>query len=272
MDKQKFVVEGYNAGLRGIKNTPYDGGHRVPFIICWPGGGIHQGKDIEELTANVDFMPTLLDLCGISIPEERSFHGKSVKPLLYGEHDSWEDRAMVTDSQRLTQPVKWRQSAVMTIRWRLINGEELYDIQAGREQRQNIAEQYPQIVEELRAEYDQWWDIVSEQFDEEIPVSIGNEDNQTICLTCHDWRSEDCVMPQQQGQVRQGMKANGYWEIEVEHAGEYVIELRRWPREANREITLGVDGDDIEWRKEWIPEKNGIYTPAAMPCPLKKPN
>jgi hypothetical protein len=52
------------------------------------------------------------------------------------------------------------------------------------------------------------------------------------------------------------MVANGYWEIEVEETGEYEISLRRWPRETNRAIRSGIEGDDITWCKEWIPEKN----------------
>ncbi len=261
LDKDQFVEEGYNAGLRGMKNSSYDGGHRVPFFMHWPEGEIDQGFDVNELTANVDFMPTLLDLCGISVPEGRSFHGKSVSRLLFGQADVWEERVMVTDSQRLTQPVKWRESAVMTQQWRLINGKELYDIAADREQRHDIAAEHQQVVEDLREEYEKWWDLVSTQFEEEIPISIGNKNQKETVLTCHDWRNEDCFLPHHQGQIRQGMEANGYWEIEVEEEGMYRFELRRWPREADREITSGIEGDDIEWSKEWIPEKNWeLYT------------
>ena len=76
----------YNANMRGFKSSPYDGGHRVPFFIRWPDGGISDGRDLDQLTSYVDFMPTILDLCGVPVPEERSFHGESLLPLLEGHH------------------------------------------------------------------------------------------------------------------------------------------------------------------------------------------
>jgi arylsulfatase A-like enzyme len=261
VSRDGFVQDGYNAGLRGLKNSPYDGGHRVPFFIRWPQGSLCHGTDIDEITANVDLMPTLLDLCGIQVPGERTFHGKSLKPLLTGQSADWEERTMVTDSQRLTTPVKWRQSAVITNQWRLINGRELYDAVTDREQRNDVADQHPHIVTLLRNEYEQWWKIVSGQFDDEIPFSIGADRQGETCLTCHDWRNENCDLPHHQGMIRQGKNSNGYWEVKICRAGEFRFEIRRWPREAGLPITAGIEGDDIVWNKQAISENNwGYYT------------
>ena len=59
--------------MRGVKGTPYEGGHRVPFLLHWKDGNLLGGKDIDEVTANVDFMPTLLDLCNVKVPTDRKF-------------------------------------------------------------------------------------------------------------------------------------------------------------------------------------------------------
>ena len=261
LDREGFAVSGYNAGMRGLKGSPYDGGHRVPFFIRWPSGELTIGKEINELTANVDFMPTILELCGISVPEERTFHGQSVVPLLRGGAESWQERTMVTDSQRLTNPVKWRQSSVMTNRWRLVNGTELYDINADPEQRSDIAADHGEVVEELREEYEKWWETVSEQFDEDIPISLGADPGTETLLTCHDWRNEDCDCPWNQGHIRAGHEANGHWEVEVERDGEYLIELRRWPKEGERALAAGIEGDDVPFRRDSIPERNwNMYT------------
>ena len=67
----------FRAGMRGEKGSEYEGGHRAPCFIHWPGGGLNEGLSIQELTAYVDVMPTLLDLCGLDVPENRSFHGES---------------------------------------------------------------------------------------------------------------------------------------------------------------------------------------------------
>ncbi|MEM9702290.1 MAG: arylsulfatase, partial [Planctomycetota bacterium] len=41
---------GFNAGMRGNKGSKYDGGHRVPFFIHWPAGGLTGGRDVTRLT------------------------------------------------------------------------------------------------------------------------------------------------------------------------------------------------------------------------------
>src|SRR5690606_34392993 len=83
--KDGFIVDGYNAGMRGIKGSPYDGGHRVPFFLRWPGGGFRHGRDVDLLTSHIDFMPTILELCGVEVPPSRTFHGRSLVPLLRDE-------------------------------------------------------------------------------------------------------------------------------------------------------------------------------------------
>jgi len=254
VDENHFVTDGYNAGLRGMKNSQYDGGHRVPFFISWKGANIDGGRDIDQLSASVDMMPTLLDLCSIDA-DSLAFHGVSLKPLLHNDVSDWQDRVVVTDSQRLTHPVKWRKSAVMTNRWRLVDGHELYDIGVDREQRFNVADQYPDVVAELRTGYENWWEIVSEQFDREIPIAVGADAESVVHLTCHDWRNEQSDSPWNQQFIREGYVSNGYWELDVKQAGQYIIELRRWANTTTHTITAGIDGDDIEWRDEWISDK-----------------
>ncbi|SHH57450.1 arylsulfatase [Clostridium grantii] len=243
LDSKEFVVNGYNGGLRGMKNSEYDGGHRVPFFIRWPKGNLNYGEDIDELTANIDFMPTMLDLCSVPVKEGVDFHGMSLKALLYKELP-WQDRTIVTDSQRVAYPVKWRKSAVMTKKWRLINGRELYDVALDREQRKDIACLYPEVVGKLRQQYEKWWEIVSVQFDVDIPIVIG--ENPTA-FTNHDIRNEECISAWNQAQIRKGIKVEGYWEFEVEKEGEYRFELRRWPKSENRAISAGIEGDDVEF-------------------------
>ncbi|HHE71570.1 MAG TPA: N-acetylgalactosamine-4-sulfatase [Chloroflexi bacterium] len=241
LDADQFVVAGYNAGMRGIKGSEYEGGHRVPFFLHWPRGGLAEGRDVSQLTANVDIMPTLLELCGVD-PGSHTFDGCSLVPLLYGRHEDWPDRIIVTDSQRLAHPVKWRKSATMTQRWRLINGRELYDIHADPEQRHDLAAAFPEVVARLRAGYERWWEKVSQQFDGTIPIAIGQPGVGTTLLTTHDWRNDPVACAWNQAQVRAGMVCNGYWEIDVARPGRYRFELRRWPRQENRGLGEGIPG------------------------------
>lgn len=249
----------YRAGMRGEKGSEYDGGHRVPFFLRWPGGRVPENERIDTLTAFVDFMPTVLELCGATVLADRSFHGESLVPLIRGHRGGhWDERIIVTDSQRVTYPLKWKQSAAMKGKWRLVNGNEIYDIEADPGQRTDIAAKHPEIVKELRAGYEAWWKIVSPRFDEEIPLRLGK---QPVCLNTHDWRNEDSEVAWSQAAIRAGKVCNGYWEVLVESDGEYEFELRRWPREAGHAVQAGIDGDDVEWRREecW-PEAHDAFT------------
>jgi arylsulfatase A-like enzyme len=134
---------GYNTGMRGIKGSYYEGGHRVPFFIRWPKGGIANGRDIGEFVNHVDLLPTFIDLCGLKPPEDFKTDGINAAPLLRGETDELPDRTIFTQYHQGTAiPDKW-DCGVMTKRWRLINGQELYDIKADPGQKNDIAVQHP---------------------------------------------------------------------------------------------------------------------------------
>ncbi|MEO7651812.1 MAG: arylsulfatase, partial [Bryobacteraceae bacterium] len=102
----------FNASMRGAKGSPYEGGHRVPFFLSWPKGNLGGGRDIDKLTAHVDVLPTLMDLCGLKRPGSLPMHGRSLKPLLGAKDVNWPERTLCVDSQRLENLVKWRQGAV----------------------------------------------------------------------------------------------------------------------------------------------------------------
>jgi arylsulfatase A-like enzyme len=265
VDADQFVVDGYNAGMRGKKASEYDGGHRVPFFLHWPGGGFDRGCDISTLTANIDILPTLMELCGVSdVGAGYEFDGKSLVSLLNAARDGkpveWDERTLVTDMQSIFSPVKWRKCATMTNRWRLINGVELYDMEADPGQRNDVASQYPEIVEQLRHDYEAWWERVSSRFGEEIPITVGDPQSTSVVLNSHDWRTPGvCVW--NQNQVRQGMVGNGYWELWIAESGTYRIELRRWPKEEDRAIVEGIPDDHRErlWRRKCPRHQNSAH-------------
>ncbi len=244
LDVQQFVTAGYNAGMRGRKGSPYEGGHRVPLFMHWPDGGFTEKHEVHELTANIDLLPTLIDLCDLEVSSSANFHGTSIVPLLKNETEAWEERVIVTDSQRVENPIKWKDSATMSQRWRLINGTELYDIQADPGQQRDVADGHPGVVAELREHYEAWWKLVSERFDEDCPIVIGTQNEPVTCITTHDWHGEAHAWSQ--GMIRRGMECNGYWAIEIPEDGAYSFELRRWPYAEDRAITDGIPGEHID--------------------------
>jgi hypothetical protein len=220
---------GFNAGMRDGKGSEYDGGHRVPFFIRWPNGDIGGGRDVDQLSAHVDVLPTLVELAGLNIPASADLDGSSLAAPI-SDADALRDRTLFVHSQRVPEPIKWRKSAVMTEQWRLVNREELYDIKADPGQATNVASGNPEVVSRLQNEYDTWWQSLSASFDEKVRISIGAEVARSVKLSAHDWFvTEQVQSPWAQSHIRQGKIGNGHWEIDVAAAGDYVVTLRRWP-------------------------------------------
>lgn len=228
----------HNSGMRAGKGSQYDGGHRVPFFVRWPNGKLTGGRDVTELTAHVDILPTLIDLCDIAAPKGVKFDGTSISSLLHNNARSWPDRVLVTDSQRVKDPIKWKSSAVMTSRWRLINGKELYDMPSDPGQTRDIASQHPDVVNRLTAFYEDWWADLLPSFSQSTFIYLGHPRDNPARLTSHDWITTGST-PWNQSHVRKafnGDKNTGFWNVKVTQAGNYEIRLRRWPEEADLPI------------------------------------
>ncbi len=85
------ALEGSTADLRGAKYLPYDGGQKVPFMIRWDnnGGLFEKGGTRSNSATFVDFFPTLIELCDITVggennvmPSDRVIDGVSFVPVL----------------------------------------------------------------------------------------------------------------------------------------------------------------------------------------------
>ena len=231
----------WNAGMRAQKGSEYDGGHRVPFFVRWPDGKLEGGRDINQLTAHVDILPTFIDLLNLQKPQDVQFDGQSLVPLLSGKDSNWPDRILVTDSQRIRDPEKWRKSAVMSSRWRLVNGKELYDIKTDPGQKENLAASHPEEIKKLRQAYESWWSSMEESFKDNVEIVVGNDQENPATLTAHDWFLNNENSPWNHAAIRAKKgPATGFWNIKVDQAGRYKVELRRWPKESGFAI-----GDDV---------------------------
>lgn len=240
---KKGAWQGFNAGMRAGKGSEYDGGHRVPLFIRWPAGKIGGGRDVDKLAAHIDVLPTLADLCELKRPEGPKLDGISLAPLLRGDATGWPERTLMVHSQRIPYPQKWRKCAVMTQRWRLVDGKELYDIQADPGQEHDVAADHPLVVALLRSRYEDWWKSLSVVFDDFVYISIGSEAEPLVQLHPHDWHVADQRLSSwHQGHVRSGHAGNGFWAIDVARDGTYEISLRRWPRQLDRPITAAIPG------------------------------
>ncbi len=174
----------YNAGMKGLKGSPEEGGTRVPAFFRWTGR-LPQGRDIDTLAAHIDMLPTLLELAGRPVPEELAIDGRSLVPLLAGEKSDWPDRYLFFHVGRWPkfadpQEYKYANCAVRNQRFRFVNNQQLFDMQADPGQTTNVAEQHPEVVKAMRAAYDAWWQSVQ-------PLLVNEKTPNAGSRPYHQW-------------------------------------------------------------------------------------
>ncbi|MHC4326254.1 MAG: hypothetical protein ACYSUX_18440, partial [Planctomycetota bacterium] len=189
---------------------------------------------------HIDIIPTLASFCNLETCKHFPWDGADLSSLLLGTVTDWPDRVIITDNQRIEDPEKWRRSSVMTDQWRLIDGEELYDIKKDAGQENNIADKHPEIVAYLRDEYEAWWADTSTRFNEYTRTIIGSDHENPVTLTSHDWHTEASQSAWDQSQIKGGPATRGFWEVMIDRPGKYKFTLRRWPKEA-KETSLNTD-------------------------------
>ncbi|MEQ8555475.1 MAG: arylsulfatase [Cyclobacteriaceae bacterium] len=144
-----------NGPLQGYKRDLYEGGIRVPFIVRWPGT-VKPGTKSDHISAFWDIVPTLKDLT------ESDYHinpdGISFLPTLKGdnlaqqEHDYlyWEFHEK--GGRQAVRIGKWK-----AVKYEVFSGEadiELYDLSVDIGETNDLADQHPQIIEQVKTIFD----------------------------------------------------------------------------------------------------------------------
>lgn len=260
LDSEALI--GYNAGLRGKKSSVYDGGHRVPFFIHWPAGGLEGGRDIGTLAAHLDVLPTLADLCDIEIPDGYEPDGVSLVPLLDGGGQPWKREHLIVQfmggAYGRGLPAPFEYSAVLTEQWRLVNsdGQGLFDIRNDPAQRNDLSSDHPEAVKSLRERYLPFWEAVSPRMTP-VRIDIGNSAEKSTVLCSQDWYKEVGNPPWNFGSIRKLPRETGPWMIQVKEAGRYRFTLRQFPKEADKEVIAERAKIEIAGKVEEKPVESG---------------
>lgn len=117
------------------RHNLYDWSIRVPAIICWPGI-IQPGTHIHQTISFIDWFPSLLEMAKVNILPDIKHHGRSIVPLLSGQHpNNW-------DNDLFAQHRKMR--TYRTNEWKYIrdfgttNINELYNLREDPDERDNL--------------------------------------------------------------------------------------------------------------------------------------
>ncbi len=224
-----------HGGLRAWKGTAYEGGIRVPCFMRWPGRW-QAGRDIDHIASVIDMAPTLLDACGVSTDGGPHFDGWSLAPLLAGasEPGGWPERELFVQWHRGDAPEPFKNSAVIEQRWKLVNGEELYDVAADPAESHNAATWNPGVVQQLREKYEAWFaDVSATRGYAPVRVHLGNDRENPLTLSRQDWRGQDNWTSDEKP---------GHWEVYVEVSGAYEAGARFAPLPQDGTLRISFGG------------------------------
>ncbi len=137
---------GFLFGEHGLidKRNAYEESMRVPLLVMGPG--FEKGKVVQEVVANLDIAPTMLDIAGLKSPAQ--FQGRSFKKLANGEglKKPWNNEFAYEYFWEYNFPQTPTTFAVRTDRYKLIqyhgvwDREELYDIVNDPTEMENLIE------------------------------------------------------------------------------------------------------------------------------------
>jgi arylsulfatase A-like enzyme len=148
--------------LRGMKGDAWEGGHRMPFIVRWPGK-VKAGSTSDEIICHTDMLATFASLVGEKLPDDAGEDSYDVLPAMLGK--------------KLTAPIREatvHQSSkrVLSIRqgkWKLIPSlgsggfskpsrqkstadgamGQLYDLGSDLSETKNVWKEHPDVVKKL---------------------------------------------------------------------------------------------------------------------------
>ena len=148
--KQRVEEFGHHSNhiYRGGKRDIYEGGHRVPFFIRWPGGIEKPGRQWTKLVGQVDLLATLAEVVGKPLPVDSAEDSQSFAKVLSDPKFDY-DRAPL-----INHGVAGR-FAITEGNWKLImpfkkEKLELYDLQNDAGEESNLVAKHPEHVERLK--------------------------------------------------------------------------------------------------------------------------
>lgn len=152
-----------NTPFRMFKHWVHEGGIATPLIIHWPDGVVNPGRTSGRPGQLMDIMTTCVEVSGAKYPTE--YNGNEIHPMegeslvqsiknkgdarkadLYWEHEA----------NRAIRVGEWKLVMMATNRFPFEGKWELYNLVEDRTETNDLAEKYPEKVEEMKTKWDEW--------------------------------------------------------------------------------------------------------------------
>ncbi|GBG07681.1 arylsulfatase [Paenibacillus agaridevorans] len=165
MPGAETTFQSYGTAWANLSNTPFrlykhwvhEGGIATPFIVHWPEAIQSKGEIRHMACQLTDVMATILDITNAAYPATYNGHaicppeGKSMKKFFVSD-DHAEDRFLFWEHEG--------NAAVREGNWKLVKNYpgkwELFDMAQDRTEIYNLADQYPERVQQMIVQYDRW--------------------------------------------------------------------------------------------------------------------
>ncbi|MBK1881273.1 arylsulfatase [Luteolibacter pohnpeiensis] len=153
-----------SAQFRGLKSDIWEGGHRLPFVVRWPGK-VAAGSTNPALICLGDFMATCADLLEVKLPDNAAEDSISILPLLLGKTGEAPRRSIVHHSNNGSFAIRegswklelcpgsggWGNPTDQAAMKRGLPAVQLYDLSKDISETTNVEAEHPEVVTHLRA-------------------------------------------------------------------------------------------------------------------------
>ena len=265
----------YKAGMRGRKSSVYQGGIRVPMLFRYPKlfNGIEK---VETMSAHLDILPTIMQVCNLDLPEDLKIDGKSLLPLVNDEFWQWKDRSLFFYWTR-RYPELYKNMAIQKNNYKLvgltnydaeINDFQLFNINEDPYEQNNIIAEHIPLALALRNDLDDTYKELTRSSNLINPpkIIIGSKYENPVILNRNDAGGEHSIWKNEE--------VYGKWRVKIITAGLYNIKYKFLnPVKGNGRMVLETNGviyqktnkeilsDTIEMNNVSLVESDGEFVP-----------
>ena len=161
---EEMIAKGHHPSgpFRGHKADIFDGGHRIPFLVRWPGR-IKAGSTSDQLICLTDLMATCAEIVGAKLPDNAGEDSVSILPALLDQADKPLREAVVHHSFNGSFSIRqgrwklefcpdsggWSFPRPGSVAAQKLPPVQLYDLAGDIGEQANVQDQHPEVVAQL---------------------------------------------------------------------------------------------------------------------------